>query len=560
MIIQLNNANIYDPANKKVGVTDTLYIKDGVITDKSAINGNVDKTYDLKGKVVMAGAIDIHSHIAGGKNNLARLMMPELHRATLFPAENGFRAGSSEPTMTSFSSGYRYAEMGFTAAFEPAMMPVNARQTHLELADTPIIDKGAYIMIGNEDYFMTLLAQKADRRTINDYVAWMMDATKALAVKVVNPGGVNAFKFNQRSLDLDENNEHYHVTPRQVLMTLSRALLDLGVTHPLHVHGCNLGVAGSVRSTLDTINGAEGLPLHITHIQFHAYGDEGEKGFSSGAAEIAEAVNKNPNITVDVGQIMFGQTVTESGDVMHQHAASKHADPKKWVCVDIECQGGCGLVPFHYRDKDYVNALQWAIGLEIFLLVEDPWRVFLTSDHPNGAPFTCYPHLMRLLMDKSYRASFFKHLHPEAQRMSNLDSITREYTLEEIAIMTRAAPARVLGLTSQGHLGIGAQADVVVYTPNENKETMFAKPDYVFKDGTLVAQKGKVVASTMGRHCIARPQYDRGALKGLEAWYDSYQGMHINNAMVTHEDFGGYEDIRFLEAHCQERHDGRSTS
>ena len=60
-------------------------------------------------------------------------------------------------------------------------------------------------------------------------------------------------------------------------------------------------------------------------------------------------------------------------------------------------------MPFKYRDKNFVNALQWAIGLEIFLLVNDPWRVFLTTDHPNGAPFTTYPHLIRLLMDRTFR-------------------------------------------------------------------------------------------------------------------------------------------------------------
>ncbi|MFG3590913.1 hypothetical protein [Bradyrhizobium sp. RDI18] len=34
-------------------------------------------------------------------------------------------------------------------------------------------------------------------------------------------------------------------------------------------------------------------------------------------------------------------------------------------------------MPFKYRDKSFVNALQWAIGLELFLLVNDPWRLFL---------------------------------------------------------------------------------------------------------------------------------------------------------------------------------------
>ena len=109
---------------------------------------------------------------------------------------------------------------------------------------------------------------------------------------------------------------------------------------------------------------------------------------------------------------MFGQTVTASGDTMSQVRNARFASPKKWVAMDIECEAGCGVLPFRYRDQNLVNALQWCVGLELFLLIEDPWRVFLTTDHPNGAPFTTYPHLIRLLMDKSFRQRHAGH-HPQ---------------------------------------------------------------------------------------------------------------------------------------------------
>ncbi|HRI09178.1 MAG TPA: pyridoxal-phosphate dependent enzyme, partial [Nannocystaceae bacterium] len=108
--------------------------------------------------------------------------------------------------------------------------------------------------------------------------------------------------------------------PEPAIKSLARAVYELGVPHPLHVHGCNLGVPGNLNTTLNTISGVEGLPMHLTHIQFHSYGAEGDRKFSSGAAQIAEAINNHPNITVDVGQILFGQTVTASGDSMRQFA------------------------------------------------------------------------------------------------------------------------------------------------------------------------------------------------------------------------------------------------
>ena len=247
-------------------------------------------------------------------------------------------------------TGYRYAEMGYTACFEPAMLPANARQAHLELGDTPLLDKGAFVMLGSDDFMLRSIAEKRDFQQIKDYIAWTMHAAQAIAVKVVNPGGISAFKFNQRRLNLDEKHVYYGITPRDIILTLARGLLEIGVTHPLHVHGCNLGIPGNVETTLATIRATDGLPLHLTHIQFHSYGTEGERHFSSGAAAIADLLKKYPHISIDVGQVMFGQTCTASGDSMRQYNGSKNADPKRWVVMDIECDAGCGVVPFRYRD------------------------------------------------------------------------------------------------------------------------------------------------------------------------------------------------------------------
>ena len=82
------------------------------------------------------------------------------------------------------------------------------------------------------------------------------------------------------------------------------------------MHCSNLGIPGNFLSTIQTIKAANGLPIHLTHIQFHSYGNNGDKRFSSAAVEIAEYLNKIDNLTADVGQIMFGQTVTMSGDSM----------------------------------------------------------------------------------------------------------------------------------------------------------------------------------------------------------------------------------------------------
>jgi formylmethanofuran dehydrogenase subunit A len=522
MLVRLKGGRIHDPANGVDGALQDLYWRDGKIVAPPTQGERVDETIDARGCVVMAGAIDLHSHIGGGKVNIARAMMTEDHDRYAESATELLRAGCGHAAPSTLSTGYHYATLGYVAAFEPAILPVNARQAHMEMGDTPMLDTGGYAMIGSDDFFLRQLAANDDQEAINDYVAWTLNATQCIGIKVVNPGGISAFKFNQRALSLDEQHVHYGITPRTVVQRLARAVHELGVPHPLHVHASNLGVAGNVDTTLATMEAAEGLPIHLTHIQFHSYGTEGDRKFSSGASRIAEAINQRKNVTADVGQIMFGQTVTASGDSMAQHRNAGYGRPKRSVVMDIECDAGCGVVPFRYQDKNFVNALQWAIGLEIFLRVDDPWRVFLTTDHPNGAPFTSYPHLIRLLMDRTFRNEKLAGIQADAAALSGLASLTREYTLNEIAIMTRAAPARSLGLHDMGHLGVGARAHVVVYRDDANREAMFEKPTHVFKDGTLIAKDGKLVQIVGGGTHTVKPEYDAGIEKKLRDYYARY--------------------------------------
>jgi formylmethanofuran dehydrogenase subunit A len=555
----IRGGRIVDPANGTNTVRD-LVVRDGRIA--APLSGERhDETIDATGCVVMAGGIDMHTHIGGGKVNLARLLMAEDHRdgANPFALPDNLLELASCGTCApgTLATGYRYVEMGYTAAFEPAMVPSNARHAHMEMGDVPVIDHGAYVMLGNDELFLQLLAEGGpDAKNfaqLRDYTAWTIQASKAMGVKVVNPGGISAFKFNQRKLDVDEKHVHWQVTPRQVVHTLARALKELGVPHPLHIHGSNLGVAGNIRSTLETIDALEGLPAHLTHIQFHAYGTEGPKKFSSAALQIAEAVNANPQISIDIGQIMFGQTVTASGDTMRQYAQSDLANPRKWVGADIEGMAGCGVVPFRYREQSYVNALQWVIGLEIFLLVNNPWQVVLTTDHPNGGPFTSYPHLIRLLMDRSFRDEQLARLHPDVVSQCALRSISRELTLDEIAVMTRAAPAKLLGLPHRGQLGVGTAADIAVYREQADREAMFRTPDFVFKDGTLVARSGTLTATPVGGTHFIEPGYDMAIEKTLRKHWADHAAINFDNVAISHDELcsccnGG----RLLPAACFE--------
>jgi formylmethanofuran dehydrogenase subunit A len=519
MLTRIAGGRVIDPANNRDGVGD-LWIREGRIVDGPQ-GARPDETHEVTGKIVMAGAIDIHSHIAGWNVNTARLQLPEYHRAAVpRPAATPL----SSAGWSTFETGFRYAEMGFTTVVEPAVSPHYALHAHLELADIPIIDKATLAVLGNDDYLLGLLHANESDAAIADYVAWTLDRSRSLGIKVVNAGGAAAFKENVRAFSFDDVVPSYGVSSRRIVKALQHAVNKLGVPHPLHVHCNNLGLAGNFETALATIAAAEGLPLHLAHLQFYGYGKEGAREFSSAAAPLAEAVNAAKAVTIDVGQVMFGQTVTISSDVLRQFNARSQAQPKKWVILDGDANGA-GVVPYDYRRNNFFNAVQWAVGLELFLLIEDPWRVFFTTDHPNGAPFTTYPEIFALLMSRDLRTQWLAEIPPDAAAVTTLPSITREYSLIDIATMTRAAPARLLGLTDRGHLGSGARADVAVYEDDADRARMFGAAALVFKDGELVVRDGRVTHYRWGRALTVQPERDRSIDRRMKTYYDDRYGL-----------------------------------
>jgi formylmethanofuran dehydrogenase subunit A len=530
--LRITGGTVHDPANGIDGEVRDICIENGRIV-ASLPEGT--PTLDVRGMVVMPGGVDLHSHFASSSCNHARRLLPEEHAADPAPApallENTDlgRSGTGGTVPTTFTTGYRYAGLGYTTVFDAAVAPLLARHSHAELDDTPCVDGGIFVLMGNDEYLLRQVAA-GERERARDYAAWLVSSTGGYAIKVVNPGGVEAWKSGQRNLSgLDDALAGRGVTPRAILETLSDAANLLRLPHPVHIHCNNLGLPGNSTVTLATMQALAGRRAHFTHLQFHAYGGP---GWSSGAKPLIEYVNAHPEVSVDVGQVMFGPATTITADGPVEYLLHKSSG-RKWVNIDIELETGCGIVPISYKDKAAVSALQWAVGLELFLLSGDPWRVVLSTDHPNGGSFLSYPALIQLLMDRSVRDERLKQVNPKLLAGSALaDGITREYTLNEIAIITRAGPARLLGLRHKGHLGPGADADVTVYSRSADIATMFSTPRYVIKGGSLVVEEGQLRRAPAGRRLHVRPAYDDTLLSDLRRHFDAYSTVAFENYPV----------------------------
>jgi formylmethanofuran dehydrogenase subunit A len=537
-MLRIKGGTIYDPANNINGVVQDIWIKDGkIVAAPTAPHAHPDRILDATGLVVMPGGVDMHAHIAGPKVNLARKMRPEDKRkAPVVRRTPITRSGTTGSVPSTFATGYLYAGMGYTTVFDAAIPPLSARHAHEEFHDTPIIDKGFFLLFGNNHYVLKQIAEEEPAR-LKAFVGWLLSAAKGYAVKLVNPGGVEVWKDGGDTLrSLDTNVEHFDVTPRQIITSLAQTALDLGLPHPMHLHCNNLGMPGNWRTTLGTMEALEGRRAHLTHIQFHSYGGEAndQAKFSSKTTELAAYVNAHPNLSVDVGQVLFGETTSMTGDGPLGYYLHK-VTGRKWLNSDTEMEAGCGIVPITYREKSVVHALQWAIGLEWYLLVNDPWRIAMSTDHPNGGSFLAYPEIVQLLMDRTYRQEVLKRVPPRVLERSVLRDLDREYSLYEIAIITRAAPARMLGLPHKGHLGPGADADVAIYTPSADKRAMFELPRFVLKAGEVIVEQGEIRQELFGRTLHVDPQFDAGVLPDIQKWFEAcYTIQFANYSVDTH--------------------------
>jgi formylmethanofuran dehydrogenase subunit A len=527
---------VHDPANGVDGEVRDVCIENGRVVAEVPTGA---PTLDARGMVVMPGGVDIHSHFASSSCNHARRLIPDEHAADRAPAprlaegEPLARSGTGGSVPSTFTTGYRYAGLGYTTAFDAAVAPLMARHSHSELDDTPCVDGGIFVLMGNDEYLLRQI-EAGERDRARDYAAWLLRATGAYAVKIVNPGGIEAWKTGQRNVSaIDDQVGGRALTPRAILETLTDAANALRLPHPVHIHCNNLGVAGNAATTLASMDAVAGRRAHFTHLQFHSYGGGSGQPWGSAASKVMEYVNAHAEVSVDVGQVMFGPAMTITADAPVEYLLHKSSG-RRWTNIDIELETGCGIVPLAYKDKAAVSALQWAVGLELFLLSRDPWRVVLSTDHPNGGSFLSYPALIQLLMDRTVRDEQLKRVNPKLLAGSALaDGLAREYSLNEIAIITRAGPARLLGLRTKGHLGVGADADVTVYNRDADLASMFSTPRYVVKDGVLIVEEGQLRRAPAGRRLRVAPGYDEAVIPDLRRHFERYATVAFENYPVA---------------------------
>src|SRR5438093_4184958 len=225
-LLRLANGTVYDPANGVHGETRDVWIDGGKVVAPPADPASA-RVIDCTGLVVMPGGVDMHAHIAGPKVNVARKMRPEDKRKAPPVRRTPLtRSGTTGSVPSTFATGYLYAGLGYTTAFDAAIPPLGARHAHEEFHDTPVIDKGFFVLFGNNHYVLNQVAA-GDHEKLRTFCAWLLGAAKGYAMKVVNPGGVEVWKEGGGNVhSLDSSIELFdNVTPRRIITALAQTAM-----------------------------------------------------------------------------------------------------------------------------------------------------------------------------------------------------------------------------------------------------------------------------------------------------------------------------------------------
>ena len=98
-----------------------------------------------------------------------------------------------------------------------------------------------------------------------------------------------------------------------------------------------------------------------------------------------------------------------------------------------------------------------------------------------------------------------------------------------------AGPARALGLHQKGNLGVGKDADMVIYHSDKDIARMFGHPRYVIKGGEVVIEEGDIRETPDGNEYLVKPSFDPGTDEFLRPLFEDRYCMSFENYPVEME-------------------------
>jgi len=501
----IKNGLVYDPLNEISEEKKDILIENGKIIEKFSSQKDI-KEIDASGKTVFPAASDIHSHIASQQVNWVRLLGSKKEQ---------FAKIWNRLTLESIAQDY--LAMGYTLVIDANVYPSLSKQTILDFSNLPVLDKGMLLNVSNlwalEDEF-----QRGKITELSYFLSDLLSKCKGFGIKVYNPFEAEAWNFKVLRENIEKGGKLYNFSALDVYKNLTKATEQLNLPHSVHAHieGYESQIAKkNLNIILQNINfseiGKNNQDSNLRNQVFHlAHGNA--LNIDGDNSELIEFLNSSDSVDMDLGFIgfdKFNPLITSDRRLINDLMSSAENEAK--VIRSANETEGDSFVSFRVFDKNNKkHCIMWANAIELALKVKNKWQIQLSFNYPNYSNVKDLPKIMTWLMSKEARDSFMKDMNQDFLKQSPLNNTDEELNFNDFITITRASPAKSLGLGHiKGSFSPGADGDVNILNIDMNKtdlskdyeklETALKDIEYVIKDGDIIKKGENINLMSKGK-------------------------------------------------------------
>ena len=505
----IKNGLVFDPINNIEGEIKDILIQDGKIVDKLSSEKDC-KVIDAKNKTVIPAALDIHTHVASQQVNWARLI-----------GANHTKFKEIWKGLTLENIANSYISNGYTFILEANVFPSLARQTIFNFKHLPVLDKAMLLNVSNF-WPLELEFQRGKIDTMAVFLSDLLSKTKGFGLKVYNPFESENWNFKILRKDVSSKGRLYNFSALDVYENLTKANEYLGLPHSIHAHIEGYEQLKAKNNLFTIINAIKALNLersseingvkersqifHIAHAS--AYNVDGNN------IELINLLNENKNIDVDLGFVGFNEInplITSDRRLIDSLLNGENIENRRKVISSaVEFEGDTFATLRSFDKKNLQDCIMWANAIDIPLKVNNKWQIQLSVNFPNYAQIDDIPRIATWLISKEARNKFMGGMNENFLKSNSLLDNDKSLTFNDFVILTRASPAKSLGLANiKGNLSIGADADINILDLNINntdiaknfklfQETL-SNIEYVIKAGEIIKHKEKIDLNSQGK-------------------------------------------------------------
>ena len=534
--IIIKNGLVFDPINAIEGETKDILVEEGKIVEKFTHKKDI-KEIDAKGKTVIPAGIDVHSHVASQQVNWVRLL--------------GSRHKEFQDIWNGLTMNYiagEYIKNGYTFFLEANVFPSLSKQALFNFVNMPVLDKGMLLNVSNL-WTLDLEFQRGLKEEASIFLSDLLAKTKGFGFKVYNPFESESWSFNTLRSGLEAKGRLYNFIPLDIYENLLKFNEHLRLPHSLHAHvegyEENEGKA-NLSLILNKVKDIEVDPTHnstsihrrtqILHLA-HAssYNIDGNN------TELIDFLNSNSKVDLDLGFLGFDDInplVTSDRRLIKNLTESENPYKLFRSAVESEGDGYATLRRIATDNKKFSTI--WANAIELALSIKNKWQIQFSLNFPNYSHLNKIPEMAAWLLSEDARKEMIRKFNHDDIKEHNIHDDDNVLSFNEFVIITRASPAKSLGLGDvKGNLGPNADGDINILNIDLNKTDLSKIPakiitaltdmEYVIKEGKIIKANEKIDMGGKGHIFWSKGKLEKQetalVLRKKEEYYQKYGSM-----------------------------------